>query len=49
MSLLAEYRDARRGEEIAPDLERVHPEALVGAAAPVLKALAAERGLARGR
>jgi uncharacterized protein len=83
MALLAEYRDARRDEEVArlrraialramlatgmsqrevaealgitqpavsqqvkfsPDLVGVHPEVLLEAAAPVLKALAAEHG-----
>ena len=83
MTLLAEYRDARRDEEVArlrraialramlatgmsqrevaealgitqpavsqqvkfsPDLVGVHPEVLLEAAAPVLKALAAEHG-----
>ena len=83
MTLLAEYRDARRNEDIArlrraialramlatgmsqrqiaealgisqpavsqqvkfsPDLMGVHPEVLLQAAAPVLKALAAEHG-----
>ncbi|MCF8610211.1 nucleotidyltransferase domain-containing protein [Gordonia sp. HY285] len=82
MVLLAEYRDARRGEDVArlrrvialramtvtgmsqrqiaealgtsqpaisqqlrsaPDLEGIHPEELLEAAAPVLKALAGER------
>jgi predicted nucleotidyltransferase len=86
MTLLAEYRDARRGEDIArlrrvialramvatgmsqrevaeavgisqpavsqqlrfaPVLESVHPQMLLGAAAPVLRSLAAERGYGR--
>src|SRR5690242_10667497 len=86
MTLLAEYRDARRDEDVArlrrvialramvatsssqrqvanalgisqpavsqqlrsaPDLEGVHPEALLEAAAPVLRTLAAERGYGR--
>ena len=86
MSLLAEYRDARRDEDVArlrrvlalramvatgmsqrqiaealgvtqpaisqqltsaPDLAAVHPEVLVEAAAPILKALAAEHRYAR--
>ncbi|MDP9443034.1 MAG: nucleotidyltransferase domain-containing protein [Actinomycetota bacterium] len=86
MHLLAEYRDARRDEDIArlrrvlalramvatgmsqrqiaeelgitqpavsqqlkfaPELDDVHPEVLVEAAAPILKALAAERGYSR--
>jgi hypothetical protein len=86
MTLLAEYRDARRYEDIArlrrvlalramaatgmsqrqvaealgitqpavsqqlrfaPELNDVHPETLVEAAAPILKALAGERGYAR--
>lgn len=86
MTLLAEYRDARRDEEVArlrrvialramvatglsqhqvadalgisqpavsqqlrsaPDLEGVHPEELLEAAAPVLRTLAAERGYGR--
>jgi len=86
MSLLAEYQDARREEDVArlrraialramlatgmsqrqvadalgisqpavsqqlkfaPDLGGVHPEILLEAAAPVLKALAAERGYGR--
>lgn len=83
---MAEYRDARRDEDVArlrrvlalramvasgmgqrqiaealgitqpavsqqlksaPDLEGVHPEVLLEAAAPILKALAAERGYSR--
>ena len=83
MTLLAEYRDARHGEDVArlrrvlalramlatgmsqrqaaeglgvsqsaisqqlkfaPALDEVHPEALLDAAAPVLRALAEERG-----
>jgi len=83
MALAVEYRDARRGEDLArlrralalramsatgmrqrqiaealgisqsavsqqlkfaPDLGAVHPELLLAAAAPILKALAAERG-----
>jgi len=83
MTLLAEYRDARRDEDVArlrrvlalramvatglsqrqiadslgitqpavsqqlkfaPDLDKVHPELLLDAAAPILKALASERG-----
>ena len=86
MTLLAEYRDARRDEDVArlrraialramvdtgmsqrrvadalgisqpavsqqlryaPDLEGVHPEVLLAAAAPVLTTLAAERGYRR--
>jgi predicted nucleotidyltransferase len=86
MSVLAEYQDARRGEDVArlrrvialramvasgmsqrqiagqlgisqpavsqqlksaPNLDGVHREALLGAAAPVLKALASERGYTR--
>jgi uncharacterized protein len=86
MSLLAEYRDAKRDEQIArlrrvlalramaatgmsqrqiaealgvtqpavsqqlkfgSELDAVHPEVLVEAAAPVLKALAAEHGYSR--
>lgn len=86
MTLIAEYRDARRDEDLArlrrvlalramvatgmsqrqiaealgitqpavsqqlkfaPDLGDVHPEVLVQAAAPVLKALALERGYSR--
>jgi predicted nucleotidyltransferase len=86
MSVLAEYKDARRGEDAARlrrvialramvasgmsqrqiaqelgisqpavsqqltsarDLDGVHPEVLLEAAAPVLKALAAERGFTR--
>lgn len=86
MILLAEYRDAKRDEQIArlrrvlalramaatgmsqrqiaealgitqpavsqqlkfaPDLDDVHPEVLLGAAAPILKALAAEHGYNR--
>jgi predicted nucleotidyltransferase len=86
MTLLAEYRDARRDEDVArlrrvialramvatglsqrqvaealgisqpavsqqlrsaPDLQGVHPEVLLGAAAPVLTALAGERGYER--
>lgn len=86
MHLLAEYRDARRDEDIArlrrvlalramvatgmsqrqiaeelgttqpavsqqlkfaAELDDVHPEVLVEAAAPILKALAAERGYSR--
>lgn len=86
MTLLAEYRDARREEDVArlrrvialramtacgmtqrqiaeelgisqpavsqqlrfaPDLDEVHPQVLVEAAAPVLKALAGERGFTR--
>ena len=86
MSLVAEYRAARRGEDIArlrrvlalramaatgmsqryiaaalgitqpavsqqlkfaPDLNSVHPETLVAAAAPVLRALAVQRGYTR--
>lgn len=83
MTLVAEYREARRGEEVArirralalralvatgmsqrqiadalaitqpavsqqlksgPDLDDVHPETLLDAAAPILTALAAEHG-----
>ena len=86
MTLLAEYRDARRDEDVArlrrvlalramvatgmsqrqiaealgisqpavsqqlrhaPDLDGVHPEALLDAAAPVLKELATDRGYRR--
>lgn len=86
MALVAEYRDARRHEDVArlrrlmvlramvatgmsqrqiadavgisqpavsqqlkvsPDLDTVHPEVLLDAAAPVLKALATERGYGR--
>jgi uncharacterized protein len=86
MTLLAEYQDARRDEDVArirraialramlatgmsqrqiaaelgisqpavsqqlkfaPDLVHLHPELLLDAAAPVLKALAAERGYGR--
>ena len=86
MTLLAEYRDARRAEDVArlrrvialramvatgmsqqqvgdalgisqpavsqqlryaPNLKRVHPEALLEAAGPVLKALAGEYGYQR--
>lgn len=86
MTLLAEYRGARRDEDVArtrrvlalramvatgmsqrqiagalgisqpavsqqlrfsPDLDNVHPEVLLEAAAPVLKALAAEHGYTR--
>ena len=86
MSLVAEYREARRGEDIArlrrvlalramaatgmsqrhiaaalgitqpavsqqlkfaPDLNLVHPETLVAAAAPILRALAVQRGYTR--
>jgi uncharacterized protein len=86
MSLLAEYRDARRDEDIArlrrvlalramvatglsqrqiaealkitqpavsqqfkfaPDLHDVHPETLLKAAAPILRALAGEHGYTR--
>lgn len=86
MSLLAEYRDAKRDEQIArlrrvlalramsatgmsqrqiadalgvtqpavsqqlkfgPELDDVHPEVLLEAAAPILKALAAENGYSR--
>lgn len=86
MTLLAEYRDTRRAEDVArlrraialramaatgmsqrqiavavgisqpavsqqlryaPDLEGVHPEVLLDAAAPVLKSLASERGYRR--
>ena len=86
MSLLAEYRDAKRDEQIArlrrvlalramaatgmsqrqiadalgvtqpavsqhlkfgPKLDDVHPEVLLEAAAPILKALAAENGYSR--
>lgn len=86
MTLFAEYRDARRDEDVArlrrvialramvatsssqrqvanalgisqpavsqqlrsaPDLEGVHPEELLEAAAPVLRTLAAERGYGR--
>jgi predicted nucleotidyltransferase len=86
MTLVAEYQDARRGEDVArlrrvvalramvvsgmsqrqiagelgisqpavsqqlksaPGLDGVHPEALLEAAAPVLKALASERGFTR--
>lgn len=86
MTLLAEYRDARRDEDVArlrrvislramvatgmsqrqigdalgisqsavsqqlrhaPDLDGVHPEALMQAAGPVLKALAADHGYRR--
>jgi len=86
MTLLAEYQDARREEDVArlrrvialramiasglsqrqiaeelgisqpavsqqltsaPDLDGVHPEVLLEAAVPVLKALAAERGFTR--
>lgn len=86
MALLAEYRDARREEDVArlrrvlalramvasgmsqreiaeaigitqpavsqqlkhaPGLDRIHPEVLLEAAAPVLKALAADHGYMR--
>ena len=86
MTLLAEYRDARRDEDVArlrrvlalramvstgmsqrqiaealgitqpavsqqlkfaPELDDVHPEVLLEAAAPILKALAAEHGYTR--
>ncbi len=86
MSLLAEYRDAKRDEQVArlrrvlalramaatgmsqrqianalgvsqpavsqqlkfaPELDDVHPEVLLDAAAPILKALAAEHGYSR--
>jgi predicted nucleotidyltransferase len=86
MTLAVEYRDARRGEELArlrrvlalramaatgmsqrqiaealgisqpavsqqlkfaPDLGAVHPQLLLAAATPILKALAAERGYRR--
>jgi uncharacterized protein len=86
MTLLAEYRDARRDEDVArfrrvlalramvatgmtqrqiaealgitqpavsqqlkfaPELDDVHPEVLLEAAAPILKALAAELGYSR--
>jgi predicted nucleotidyltransferase len=86
MSLLAEYRDARRDEDVArlrralalramvatgmsqrqiaeevgvsqpavsqqlkfaPKLDGVHPEVLLNAAAPILKALAADHGYTR--
>ncbi|MDP4013105.1 MAG: nucleotidyltransferase domain-containing protein [Candidatus Nanopelagicales bacterium] len=86
MSLSAEYRDARRGEEVArlrrvlalramvatgmsqrqiadalgisqpavsqqlkfaPQLDDLHPEVLLEAAAPILKALAADHGYTR--
>ena len=86
MSLLAEYRDARRDEDVArlrralalramvatgmsqrqiaeevgvsqpavsqqlkfaPELDGVHPEVLLNAAAPILKALAADHGYTR--
>ncbi|MCH5644423.1 nucleotidyltransferase domain-containing protein [Gordonia sp. ABSL49_1] len=86
MGLVAEYRNARRAEDVArlrrilalralaatgksqrqiaeilditqpavsqqlkfaPDLDNVHPEVLLEAAAPVLKTLAAERGYTR--
>ncbi len=86
MALVAEYRDARRDEDVArlrrivalramaatgmsqqqiadalvisqpavsqqfrhgPDLEGVHPEVLMKAAAPVLKSLAADQGYRR--
>ena len=86
MTLLAEYRDARRGEDIArlrrslalramvatgmsqrqiaeavgitqpavsqqlkfaPEVDNVHPAILLEAAAPILKAVAAEHGFSR--
>ena len=86
MNLLAEFRDARRDEDVArlrrvlalrammavgmsqrevaealgitqpavsqqlkfaPDLNEIHPETLLTAAAPILKALAVERGYTR--
>lgn len=86
MSLLAEYRDARRDEDVArlrrvlalramiasgmsqrqiaealgisqpavsqqlkfaPELDNIHPDLLLDASAPILKALAADHGYAR--
>ena len=52
MSLVLDYRDARRSERVsrlrfAPDLQQCDPATVLEAAAPVLKTLAAERGYKR--